>query len=49
MDFFGFCIKIQMHFLLSFHFIFFIMTQYMIHEGKKYGLEKNITKNVTNK
>ncbi len=36
-------------FCYDFISIFFIGTQYMVHDGKKYELKKNTTKNLMNK
>jgi hypothetical protein len=45
----GFALTFKCIFCYDFISIFFIGTQYMIHDGKKNGLKKNLTKNLTNK
>jgi len=45
----GFTLTFKCTFCYDFISIFFIGTQYMIHDGKKYGLKKITTKTLTNK
>ncbi len=45
----GFALTFKCIFYYDFISIFFIWTQYMIQMGKKYGLKKFTTKNLTEK
>jgi hypothetical protein len=45
----SFALALKCMFCYDFISIFFIGIHYMIHDGKKYELEKNTTKTLTNK
>jgi hypothetical protein len=45
----GFALTFKCNFCCDFIFIFFIGTQYMIHDGGKIWIEKITTNNLTNK
>jgi len=45
----GFALSFKCFFFNDYISIFYIQTQYMIHDGKKKWIEKKITKILTNK